>query len=369
MTGSEERGRTRSVHSGREGYRSRRAAKRRARRRAMVRAALIAIVVLGVVGGGVFIGMRMLQPRTGTTSVSATTVGSTSVPGERSAGVLLVVAQDASTAALAYIAASDSPSILLAFPAATLVSAEGGFATLNDVEAASGVGALGASLTSLLGRTSETTVAVPWAALREAAVTIGKGGTLPPALGGENAADAVLEALSALAAGAKTAKGREALTALPLSGEGAGVARAAIRDLPSPPDVESVMPGKWVGAGQASYFEPDPDKLALLLGQGPASTVSVEVQNGSGELGVAEAATEVISTLGLTMLEPRNAEEFPDVAETQILAAPGTMAHAERIRALLKVGRVVEQKTLPAGRIVVVIGKDLKASSLPSPAG
>ncbi len=81
---------------------------------------------------------------------------------------------------------------------------------------------------------------------------------------------------------------------------------------------------------------------------------------------MAEAATEVISILGLTMLEPKNAEQFPDVASTQILAAPDAVAQAERVRTLLKVGKVVEQKDLPAGRIVVIIGKDLAAASLPS---
>jgi hypothetical protein len=89
------------------------------------------------------------------------------------------------------------------------------------------------------------------------------------------------------------------------------------------------------------------------------------VQNGSGMVGIAEKVTDVIARMGYTMLPPKNAAGFPDVAATSIFAAPDALADAGRLRGVLKRGTVVKQETLPAGRIVVLVGKDLPAESLP----
>ncbi len=278
----------------------------------------------------------------------------------------MAVKQDATTAALLYVDAAGTPTILMAFPGDTLVQAGSGFATVEELAVSQGLSSVRDAVGSLLGTAAGVVAELEWAALRDAAVAIGQGGSLPPSLDGESSATSVLTAAAALAAAAKTAKGEAALDGLEFGGDGAEMARAALRELPTPPAVQTVVPGKAVTGGDASYFEPDPERIAALLGKGGGLPTSVEVQNGSGEIGVAEAATEVISTLGFTMLEPKNAEQFPDVASTQIVAASDALAQAERVRSLLKVGKVVEQRDLPAGRIVVIIGKDLTAASLPA---
>jgi len=160
------------------------------------------------------------------------------------------------------------------------------------------------------------------------------------------------------------------LADLTLEGDGAEAARAALKAMPGPPKVQAVVPGSQWGEGAEAYYEPEPTGLAALLGL-PASDagVSVEVQNGSGEVGAAEAVGSFLKPLGLTLLPARNAEQFPDVVVTQILAASDALGQAGRVRDRLGVGGVVEQESLPAGRIVVVVGKDLIASALTESGG
>jgi hypothetical protein len=94
--------------------------------------------------------------------------------------------------------------------------------------------------------------------------------------------------------------------------------------------------------------------------------VSVEVQNGSGVVGVAQKISDLIAPLGYTLLPPKNAEGFPDVAVTQLFAASDAVGQADRLRGLLGLGTVVEQDTLPPGMVIIVVGKDLDVDALPS---
>ncbi|NLG67696.1 MAG: LytR C-terminal domain-containing protein [Actinobacteria bacterium] len=348
------------------GYRARRSAALRRRRQKTVKRTLLVFSALVIVGGLAFAVVQLLGRTPGGASHPGSAPTSVTQAAGEGPAVLLAVMQDATTVALLCIDPVGPPTILVALPGDTLVKTGSGFNTVSELAATRGAAALRESIGSLLGVDAGTVAELQWAGLRNAAVAVGQGGSLPPALVATGSATSVLTAAGAVAAAAKTAKGQAALGDLELNGTGAETAREALRELPSPPEVQAVVPGKDATRGGVSYFEPDLERIASLLGRARDSRESVEVQNGSGEIGVAEAATEVISILGLTMLEPKNAEQFPDVASTQILAAPDAVAQAERVRTLLKVGKVVEQKDLPAGRIVVIIGKDLAAASLPS---
>ena len=370
VSGMDDRARVQSSRSTREGYRRRRAERRRARRRVLIRRMLIGLLVLVAVGGLAF-GVIRLSGRGGAGGGAAgggASSGSTSPQTVEPAGVVLMVTQDASTAAVLFISPDGSPAVLVSLPGATLAHVDAGFATAGAVAVERGAEALAEVVQRLLGREVTAVADVPWAAMREAATMVGGGGSLPPALREERtSAESVLAAAGAVSGAAKTSRGQEALDSLALKGEGAEAVREALQELPSPPGVQTVVPGRWVERGSAAYYEPDPARIAALLGGGGGEAgVSVEVQNGSGEIGVAEAVSAAVASLGFTMLDTKNAEQFPDVAGTQILAAPDVLPEAERVRTLLLVGTVVERKEFPAGRIVVVVGKDLPVSSVPT---
>jgi len=175
--------------------------------------------------------------------------------------------------------------------------------------------------------------------------------------------------LKALLGAAGTAEGDAALATLPVVGS-EETARAALRAIDVRTALSSAIPGRPVEGVGFSYFEPDvPALQAMLGGEAAESAVSVEVQNGSGVVGAAQKISDTIAPLGYTVLPPKNAEGFPDVQSTQLFAAPDVLAEADRLRGLLGYGTVVQQDTLPAGRVIIVVGKDLDVDALPVPGG
>lgn len=350
---------------GRSGSRAARAALLRARRRRRARRIAAVALLAAVLVAGVFLLVHYLgrdRAPVAATAGNTTTVTAGGMA-ESEIGTLLVVREEAEVGAF-LVVDDERGGVLLALPAATIVQGPQGFARLNEVVeqdqelAAQSVAAL---LAGRAGRVAE----VSWVHLRAAAVEVGEGAGLPASLEGVEGADAVLRAAAALAAAAGTGEGAAALANLALEGDGAEAMRAALKALPVPPKVRAVVPGSQSGTGPEAFYEPEPEGLAVLLGLPAADAgVSVEVQNGSGEVGAAEAVAAFLKPLGLSLLPARNAEEFPDVARTQILAASDALGQAGRVRDRLGVGNVVEQESLPAGRVVVVVGKDLVASSL-----
>lgn len=119
------------------------------------------------------------------------------------------------------------------------------------------------------------------------------------------------------------------------------------------------LPGKAVEGLDFAYFEPDVAMAKILLG-GKSSNpaISLEVQNGSGLAGGAEKAIELLKPLGYTELPVRNADGFPDVQATRIIASSDTGAEALQVQTLLGVGTVEEDAGQAPGHIVVIVGKD-----------
>ncbi len=341
----------------------------RARRRRRVRnVAAVMVAVAVMVAGAVLLVQALSRHRDSAPSAGSTSTAAVGGAPSSEIGTLIVVREEDKAGAFLVVEEAGG-GVLLALPAATIVPGPQGFVRLNEVAEQEG-GLAVQSVAALLGGKAGKMAEVSWAGLRAAAAQVGQGAGLPASLEGVEGAEAVLQAAVAVAAAAGTAAGAGALADLTLEGDGAEAARAALKAMPGPPKVQAVVPGSQWGEGAEAYYEPEPTGLAALLGL-PASDagVSVEVQNGSGEVGAAEAVGSFLKPLGLTLLPARNAEQFPDVVVTQILAASDALGQAGRVRDRLGVGGVVEQESLPAGRIVVVVGKDLIASALTESGG
>ncbi len=120
-----------------------------------------------------------------------------------------------------------------------------------------------------------------------------------------------------------------------------------------------MLPGKVVEGLGFAYFEPDLRQArALLSGERSGADITMEVQNGSGAIGIAQQVGEMLGPLGYDMLPFRNAEGFPDVVTTRIIVAPDAGSEAERIRSVLGVGRIEQDDSLEPGRVIVIVGKD-----------
>jgi hypothetical protein len=268
------------------------------------------------------------------------------------------------------------PALLIGLPGDVLIRASTGFDPLRalldaqeDEEVAFEEAAGG--IETLFGVRPRARALVLWADLLKAASAIGAGATAPEELAADDAksATAVLTLLKALAEAVGTAEGDAALAAVPEAG-GEDTIHAALRALDVETALTGAIPGRPVEGVGFSYFEPDVPALQAMLGsEAPESAVSVEVQNGSGVIGAAQRISGTIAPLGYTVLPPKNAEGFPDVQATQLFAAPDVLAEADRLRGLLGHGTVVQQDTLPAGRVIIVVGKDLDVDALPTSGG
>jgi hypothetical protein len=87
--------------------------------------------------------------------------------------------------------------------------------------------------------------------------------------------------------------------------------------------------------------------------------VTVEVRNGSGRIGVAEAVVRQLSSLDVNLPAPLNADSF-NYRQTEILAGPDTLPVARDIRAILGRGVVLEGTGLARGTIRIIVGDDFQ---------
>lgn len=348
--------------------RSRHLAERSLRRRRK-RWLLSAFIALAVIGAAAAVWFSWRGGDGGTAErPTITSVTSAPVP-EGSSYVLRVSGSGGEVVVDAIIVTGTASTAVLGFPAVTLVEGAAGFEPLDELLKKSDASAGLEGLERLLGGRPVGVAEVTWAAVRSALASAGVAGDRPEDLGTAQptAADTVAKALAVLAAASAGDSGRTALAGLAMTGA-ADAVKAALSGLSAGIDVAAALPGKMVKGNGFAYYEPDRVAIRRLLGETPPEqAISVEVQNGSGEVGIAEKVAKVIAPLGYTMLPARNADDFPDVEATRIFAAPDTVAEADRLRGVLKHGTVVRQESLPAGRILVVIGKDLPAASLPAP--
>ncbi|MHB9148582.1 MAG: LytR C-terminal domain-containing protein [Thermoleophilia bacterium] len=362
------RSRSAEGRSGSADSRQRRRSLERARRRRRRLQRVVVFFSLVALAAAAYLGVSRIPRSDGGAQPEVTTTTAEAADG---GPVLLQITQDDETKVAVLIAPKAQPTLLIGFPGDVLIRASSGFEPLNvfldaPEDEQAGFEEAAGGIEALLGTRPLVRALVLWSDLLGAASAVDAGATAPEALGTDEESDAkaVVNLLKALVGVLGTAEGDTALADMPVQGDREATL-AALRALGKGAAVSGAVPGRSVEGLGFVYFEPDVAGLqALLGGEAPESGVSVEVQNGSGIVGIAQKISAIISPLGYTMLSPKNAEGFPNVEVTQLFAAPDVLAEADRLRSLIGVGTVVRQETLPAARIIIVVGKDLDADAL-----
>jgi hypothetical protein len=339
----------------------RRSARRASRRRkAMTRlsyaAGPVVVVTLVVVALLTFLGWPENKKATDST---ASTLAAAPVDGSG----LLIIEQDDAVPTVVLLHPRGEDGLVLAMPGMTLLKTAGAeFKTLADLHASGQDEALGKALTEALGVRTGAMASVRWSELRDAMIQAGVD-DLPPAelVPRDGGTDQVARGIMALVGAGSSASGAAIWEQLELKGDAPGFRAAVMVVAPL------ISTGAWTGAalsgrlveGAVEYLEPDVERAkTLLAGTAGRPTVTVEVQNGSGALGVAQQAGEMLERLGYRLLPYRNSDGFPDVTQTRITVSSDAAAEAERVRTVLGVGTVVQDDTLDSGHMVVVLGKD-----------
>jgi hypothetical protein len=279
--------------------------------------------------------------------------------------VVLVVEEGGKAGAAVLVRASASPRVILGLPAGTLLQSAGGFQTFEILWEQDG-DELPSALESLLGVPARVVSSVSWGDLREAGLVADAQKSWPEVLPEDpgEAATAAAEAVASLCGTGDLAE--EAVARLELS-DGADDVRDVLRSMAGRIEQNGLLPGRQVQGADFAYYEPDMRSLRAVVGVGDDGVVEVEVQNGSGVVGVTEAVTAALQPRGYNLLPVRNADDFPDVKSTRVFSARDVLGEAERVRAALGVGQVLPQEDLPPGRIVVMVGHDLQPGDLSVP--
>jgi hypothetical protein len=311
---------------------------------------VVAVVMLVVYGGqdagGSFIG-------------TPTTVERRQVEGS---GVLLVVKDDV----LSWVVVLhpwDSGGAVLAVPGITLLESEGAFLTLGDMYRKGDRQAVKAALAEALDVSVGPVAVVAWAAVRTALASARIEGFPSEASAlGQGAAESVASALRSLV-GAYVLDGDTSVwNDMQLGGEASEFMRAMGLDAASMAAnawVAGAVTGKVVDGDGFYYLEPDVEAAKSLLAVAvETAVVAVEIKDGAGIEGAARLAGGLLESGGFTLAPMSYAEGYPGVEKTQVVTTPGSADKARQVLALLGVGEIVEDKTLTADRILVILGKD-----------
>jgi LytR cell envelope-related transcriptional attenuator len=331
------------------------------RRKRTARLSLVAgpalVVILVVVALFVFLG----GPES-SSGAETTTTSQAEAPIGGGASVLLVE-QGEEVPAVVVLPSGDGGDLALAMPGNTLFKTDSGFKTPTELHASSQEEALSTVFAEDLGVDVGAIAWVQWADLRE---LLEEGGAIdsPPADLDTTAEDAgrVAEAVAVLLSGSENVGDAAIWDQLELAGD-VDRFRANIEllsaSIPEGGLTVAVLPGKVVEGAGFEYFEPDLNQArALLGGEGPGAEITVEVQNGSGVVSIAQQVGGMLEPLGFDLLPFRNADGFPDVQTTRIIVGPDAASAADQVRGLIGVGKLEQDDSLPPGRVIVIVGKD-----------
>jgi hypothetical protein len=341
------------------GYRQRRRAEQRAKKRVrLVRnGAILGVLLLAAV---VFLVVRAIGGEGGGAEGRQEPAAG---GGDLFGSLLLVLDEDERMTGAALLWPDGQAVRILGIPVNTLLQGERGFEPLQALHERDPEEALD-SLAQLLGIRPGGYARTGWADLRSRAEEAAPEPLeLPESLVEDRLSGAEPAGRGLVALAGADEKARRAIGSLPAS-EGQGELRASLEDLRGSVEEHHTLPGRLVEGAGFVYYEPDVTAIRALLGTASGGPTEVEVQNGSGAVGVAEAVVERIQPLGYSLLPSRNADQFPDVETTQIFAAPDALDEGERVREVVTKGRLVPLEQLPPGRIVVVVGKDLSLEDL-----
>ena len=347
--------------SGHDSRSERRSTRRLARRRRTF-SRLYLIVGPVVVLIAVAVALLVLLGGPNSDGVAETTLSTGSAePVERSA--LLVVEREETTLALVLLLPEDRAGHALAMPGATLIKTATGFKTLAELHDSDQDEPMASALTEMLGVSIGAVASVQWSHLQAAMTQTGLVDSPSAELEAvENDAAQAAGAVTTLVGAGGPSAGAALWDQIELQGDASAfrsAVRAMARSIPAGAWTQAVLPGKLVEGVGFTYFEPDVERaMALLADKGATPEITVEVQNGSGVIGVAQEVGRLLEPLGYTLLPFRNSPDFPDVGQTRIVTAPDAAGEAERVRARLRVGNVEEDPDLGSGHMIIVVGKD-----------
>lgn len=357
-------------HSRTERRLARRAARRRRRvlRSVYLAAPITAVVVLAVV-------LLAILGSDGRDVDSVSRISEANERAEGAAGLLLVRQESVVRSAL-LLTVRPSGGLVTGLPGITALRFADGFHTVGwagaDLQSGPSDGLklggyLSAAVVEAFALPAVEVATAEWEELQplveRAGVVTGSLGSLLQDLDVEGAdAGQLALAVSAWLTHAEAGAQEEAWKGL-MSHPGADGFRAAVRTLAAATESWSgwTIRGRLAGPQTQRYLEPDVDGARrVLAGKSDPQAVRVEVQNGSGLVGVAERAAESLSGLGFELLPSRNAPGFPDVLETRVTAAPDVELQARLIQKVLGLGTVANDVHLEAGTVSIVLGKDYR---------
>jgi hypothetical protein len=346
-------------------YRSRterRMARRAKRRRKMVtRLGLVVGPMLVVIAAIVVLFALLGGPEADPGVV--TTLPVDGAGGSESRSALLVIEQEDAVPLLILLYPREEGGTALAMPGLTLLKTVEGFKTLAELHLSDRDAALRAGLVEALGVSIDQVASVEWSAVRDAMQRVVVDELPPPILAsGEGESEQVAGAVLELAGAGVSDEGEGVWDGLPLEGD-AGEFRKTVSELAATISgggwTAAALTGKMVEGRGFKYLEPDVETAkAALAGTVLQVDVVLQVQNGSGVLGVAQEASGLLASLGYTMMPVGNSKDFPDVVRTRIEVASDAAVQAAKVRALLGIGTIEVDPTLEPGHIVVVLGKD-----------
>lgn len=335
---------------------TRRQARRRKRlKRLVIGTASVAILVIAAVAAIVLLGPAKI----GLTNAAG---NGSDIRSESKGGgavaVAVYVEQDGSLKAVILLGRKTQGGVALGLPGSTLIRTSDGFQMLSDLVLKNKQEMLADSLDNALSTNIASTAVVEWKDLVSARLTGTDTGALTDSQeGAGSAAGAVL----ALAGKLSNTATRGEVEKVGIKGD-----RTALEDfveqnrasIAAGTWAKEALPGKSVTGADFNYFEPDTATAKALLGTSDQASYTLAVQNGSGLIGAAEQAGNLLKPFGYTMVDYGNAKAFPNVVKTSIYAAADAMEEAARIKEILGIGVVQQDSSLASKHIRVVVGQD-----------
>jgi hypothetical protein len=116
-----------------------------------------------------------------------------------------------------------------------------------------------------------------------------------------------------------------------------------------------------VAEGQFAFLPNGDQVMAELTRKAPSfrSPYTVQVKNGTGQVGVGRAVAERLAVLDVNLPPVTNADTF-GYRQTRIMAGKDALQVAQEVRAILGRGVVLDGADLPADTVVVIVGADTK---------
>ena len=248
---------------------------------------------------------------------------------------------------------------VLVVPGITLLRDGDSFRTLSEIHGSSGDSALATVLDKVFGAHLGIIASIPFTAL-ETALTAAGATDLPATLQTQAGAEQLAAAFQTVIGGAASAKTGGIWQNAGLEGDSSNFTAALQKAASTDTRWTSLAVGGTVVQGEG-FTDMEPQVAtakALLSGTARDAAVTVQIRNGSGQVGAVEGAAAQLQPLGYQVAPAGNSDDFPNAAQTRIVFATGDSPAAVRVQALLGVGVTSEDPTLDPDTIVVVLGAD-----------